>query len=281
MTLLKKNLMSPTPHTDPSKVRDASGLPRGMDALAYEIARVERRLIAREIGIHNRMQDIRQVARSALRPRRSMVPWAGALLMLWPFLPRFLRPRLSPASTITIAGMAAPAMKRLLTSHPAGPVTVAHLDLSRYMGQWYEVASFTHRRERGGLGVPATHLALAYQPDGSTWVDIRRQVPVSQGRMRDAQGVARVVPGSGGGRMKVSFLASWMRWWPGAWEDHWVLHVDADYTEALVGDPGRRELRVLSRDSVMEPARLHAMLDRAEAQGYDLSRMHAPTPAVI
>jgi len=273
MNHLMKKPMSPAPHTE-SIPSEASGLPRGMDALAYEIARVERRLIAREIGIQNRWQDVRQGARSAIRPRRSMVPWAGVLLMLWPLLPRFLRPRLSPASTITVLGMAAPVVKRLLTNRPAGPATVPHLDLPRYMGQWHEVARFSCRRESAGLSLATTHLALTREPDGTPGVMVRRQVPSRSGRVHESSGAMRVVPGSGGARLKVSFLASWTRWWPGAWDDHWVMHVDADCTEALVGEPGRRHLRFMSRNVVMDPSRIEALLALARAQGYDIDGMH-------
>ena len=206
-----------------------------------------------------------------------MVPWAGVLLMLWPLLPRFLRPRLSPASTITMLGMAAPVVKRLLTNRPAGPATVPHLDLPRYMGQWHEVARFSCRRESAGLSLATTHLALTREPDGTPGVMVRRQVPSRSGRVHESSGAMRVVPGSGGARLKVSFLASWTRWWPGAWDDHWVMHVDADCTEALVGEPGRRHLHVMSRNAVMDPSRLEALLALARAQGYNTGAMHTTT----
>jgi apolipoprotein D and lipocalin family protein len=274
---LKKNAMSPTPHTDSAHSPKASGLPHGMDALAYEIARVERRLIAREVSIQHRLQDIQHGARAAIRPRKSMVPWAGVLLMLWPLLPRFLRPRLSPASTITVFGMAAPAMKRLMTNHPAGPATVPDLDIARYMGRWQEVVCLSCQAAPQGVGPSTVHFELSAQPDGTPWVTVLQHALSPSGRMRESRGVMRVVPGSGGARMKQSFLASWMRWWPGAWDDHWVLHVDQDYTEALVGDAGRRQLRVLSRDGLMDLTRLAALMDLAQGLGYDTQKMNSAT----
>ena len=276
MKPLMKNPMSPTPQTDTS-TSQASGLPRGMDALAHEIARVERRLIAREIGIQNRLQYIREGARSALRPRRSMVPWAGLLVVLWPLLPRFLRPRLSPASAITVFGMAAPMVKRLLTNHPAGPATVPDLDLTRYMGRWHEVACLSHGHEPSGAGLPSTLLTPGPAPrgDGTTWIDVRRQSMSASGRLRETRGVARVVPGSGNARLKMSFLPAWARWWPGAWDDHWVLHVNADYTEAVVGEPGRRHITVISRDGVIAPERLEGVMDLLRSQGYDVDFMRS------
>lgn len=273
MKPLMKTDMSPKPHTDSSQAQPASGLPSGMDALAHEIARVERRLVARELGLQQRVEAIRHTARSAMRPRRSMVPWAGALMVLWPLLPRFLRPRLSPASAITVFSMGLPTVKRLLTSHPAGPATVPDLDLARYMGQWNEVACLSHRHAAPDLGQATTHFAMVNAVGDEPSITVRHHVPAPGGRMRESRGVARIVPGSGAARWKESFLPSWARWWPGAWDDHWVLHVDADYTEAVVGDAGRRRLRVLSRYPAMEPARLQALLDLAQAQGYDVARM--------
>jgi apolipoprotein D and lipocalin family protein len=251
-----------------------------MDALAHEIARVERRLIAREIGMQQRANAIRSSARSLLRPRRSMVPWGGVLLMLWPLLPRFLRPRLSPASAITAYGLGAPVVKRLLTNHPAGPATVPHLDVPRYMGLWQEVASLSYRPTAPADGPSFVHFASAPRREGAPSISVLRQSHGPDGRIRESRGVARVVPHTGGARLKLSVLPAWMRWWPGAWDDHWVLHVNADYTEALVGDPGRRRLQVLSRQSSMEPERLQALLSLAQAQGYALSQMQG-YPATV
>lgn len=244
-----------------------------MDALAYEIARVERRLIARELGMQQRLQAIRQGARSALRPRRSMLPWGSMLLMLWPLLPRFMRPRLSPASAITAYGLAAPAVKRLLTSHPAGPITVPHLDLPRYMGLWHEVANLARHSRPVPPDPSFIHFAPTPRGERLPWISVLHQVHGSDGRVRESRGVARVVPHSGGARLKLSLLPAWMRWWPGAWDDHWVLHVNDDYTEALVGDAGRLHLRVLSRQGSIEPERWEFLLNLARTQGYDVDRM--------
>ena len=262
--------------TDPSTDVPASAtgkLPRGMDSLAHEIARVERRLIARELGMQHRLDAIRQGARSALRPRRSMVPWGSVLLMLWPLLPRFLRPRLSPASAITAFSLGRPVVKRLLTNHPAGPATVPHLDLPRYMGLWHEVVSLSYHAEPPDGNASFIHFSPAPRREGAPWLSVLHQTPRPSGRVRESRGVARVVPHSGGARLKLSLLPAWTRWWPGAWDDHWVLHVNADYTEALVGDPGRRRLWVLSRQSGVEPERLEFLLDLARTQGYDIHRM--------
>lgn len=257
----------------PASAPTPGKLPKGMDSLALEIARVERRLIARELGMQQRLDALQQGARSALRPRRSMVPWGGLLVMLWPLLPRFLRPRLSPTSAITAFSLGAPVVKRLLTNHPAGPITVPHLDLPRYMGLWHEVADLSRRPQPSDRRPSFIHFAPTPRGDRLPWISVLHQAHEPGGRVRESRGVARVVPHSGGARLKLSLLPAWMHWWPGAWDDHWVLHVNDDYTEALVGDPGRLRLRVLSRQGAMEPERLAFLLDLARTQGYDIHRM--------
>ncbi len=257
----------------PASAPSPGALPKGMDALAYEIARVERRLIARELGMQQRLDAIRQGARSALRPRRSLVPWGSVLLMLWPLLPRFMRPRLSPASVVTAYSLGAPAVKRLLTRHAAGPITVPHLDLPRYMGLWHEVVSLSSRTRPLHRSPSFVHFAPKPRGERLPWMSVLHQVHEPDGRVSESRGVARVVPQSGGARLKLCLLPAWMSWWPGAWDDHWVLHVNEDYTEALVGDPGRLHLQVLSRQGAIEPERLEFLLDLAKAQGYEVERM--------
>jgi len=82
----------------------------------------------------------------------------------------------------------------------------------------------------------------------------------------DATGKATVVEGFGNSRLKVSFF------WPFK-ADYWVLGLDADYRWAVVGNPNRKYLWVLSRTPQLPPALLEAALASATAQGFDLSQL--------
>ena len=55
--------------------------------------------------------------------------------------------------------------------------------------------------------------------------------------------------------------------------DYWVLGLDADYRWAVVGNPNRKYLWVLSRTPQLPPALLDAALASATAQGFDLSQL--------
>jgi apolipoprotein D and lipocalin family protein len=70
------------------------------------------------------------------------------------------------------------------------------------------------------------------------------------------------VEGSGNAKLRVSFF------WP-FYGDYWVLALDDDYRQVLVGAPNRKHAWELSRTPQMDEAALQALLDRAAALGFD------------
>jgi apolipoprotein D and lipocalin family protein len=55
------------------------------------------------------------------------------------------------------------------------------------------------------------------------------------------------------------------------WADYWVLALDDDYQWALVGQPGRKYLWILSREPSMDRATFEALKKTATDMGYDLT----------
>jgi apolipoprotein D and lipocalin family protein len=55
--------------------------------------------------------------------------------------------------------------------------------------------------------------------------------------------------------------------------DYWVIGLDADYRWAVVGNPNRNYLWVLSRTPQLPKELLDAALKAAVAQGYDLAQL--------
>jgi apolipoprotein D and lipocalin family protein len=64
--------------------------------------------------------------------------------------------------------------------------------------------------------------------------------------------------------------------WP-VYGDYWVLGLSPDYEWALVGDPRRNYLWVLSRTPVMAQGHYAAALAIARREGFDTTRLR-PTP---
>lgn len=153
---------------------------------------------------------------------------------------------------------------------PDAPRTVPAVDLARYAGLWHEVARFPNRFQDGS-GVSCADVTAAYapRPDGRLDVVNRcRNAAAADGAERVAAGRAYAVEGSGGARLRVSFF------WP-FYGDYWVLGLAPDYRWAVVGDPRREYLWVLSRTPAMAPADYAAALDIARREGFDTARLRA------
>ncbi len=141
--------------------------------------------------------------------------------------------------------------------------TVAHVDLARYVGTWYEIASFPQSFQRGCVATTATYTIRA---DGDIDVLNRCRKDALDGKEKSALGRARVVDGATNAKLEVSFFRPF-------WGDYWIVDLGADYDYAVVGHPGRDYLWILSRVPTMPEATYEGILARLKAQGYDTSRL--------
>lgn len=142
------------------------------------------------------------------------------------------------------------------------PVTsMASVDLVRYGGKWFEIASFPMFFQRNCIADTTAEYALA----AGGGITVHNRCRTKSG-FDEATGKATVVEGSGNSRLEVSFF------WPFK-ADYWILGLDPDYRWAVVGNPNRRYLWVLSRTPQLPPALLEAALASAVAQGFDLSQL--------
>jgi len=145
---------------------------------------------------------------------------------------------------------------------------VPYVDPSRYIGKWYEIARYPTffqagcasstadytLRDDGNIGVFNTCLAA----DGSTVSTI--------------DGVAEVLDPSTNAKLLVDFPNVPI---PGS---YWIIDLDAAYEYAVVGDPYRFTLFILSRTPTLDKTTLDAILARLPDKGYDPARLVYDTP---
>jgi apolipoprotein D and lipocalin family protein len=163
-----------------------------------------------------------------------------------------------------LAGMAAQDTIRV----PVRPV--ASVDLSRYAGLWHEVARFPNRFQRECAG-PATaeYTLLA---DGQ--IRVVNSCPQDDGTVKRAEGRAKLARADGPPSvLKVRFAPRILSFLPFVWGDYWILDLTDDYSAALVGDPGREYLWILSRTPRLDPATYDRLVGTARAQGFDAGRL--------
>ena len=134
--------------------------------------------------------------------------------------------------------------------------TVASVDLARYAGRWYELASLPNRFQAQCVA----DTQAQYRAVGDD-ISVTNRCRRADGSVDAVTGVAKVVAGSANAKLRVSFFRPF-------YGDYWVLALGPDYRWALVGEPGRQYGWVLSRTPQMVPADLEAALARAETLGY-------------
>ncbi len=162
------------------------------------------------------------------------------------------------AATAAVARLRPPVGNRAVPQ-PAKPV-----DLGRYAGVWYEIGRYENSFERGCEAVSAEY---RLGDDGLVQVvNACRQGGVD-GPIRVARGRAKVVPGSGGAKLKVSFFG------PFFIGDYWVLDHGEAYDWSIVGEPSGRYLWLLTRSAEPTPAMRALIQARVRELGYDSDRI--------
>lgn len=142
--------------------------------------------------------------------------------------------------------------------------TVKTLDLTRYLGKWYEIARFDHRFERGLVGVTAEYSLL---PDGRIRVVNSGYKGSLTGEYTVAEGKTKRPDPSRPGQLKVSFFL----WFYGEYN---VLELDQEnYSYALIGSRSDTYLWILSRTPQISGETRKLLLEKARQRGYDTSRL--------
>lgn len=140
------------------------------------------------------------------------------------------------------------------------------VDLQRYQGTWYEQARKPMYFQRHCLASEAN-----YQLDDSGVVAVRNRCVTDDGTWQEVQGTAQQ-QSERTDQLWVRFDNWFSNLFPKLTRSHyWVLYLDDDYSQVLVGEPTRKYLWLMSREqNLPEPARA-ALLKRAQTLGYDVS----------
>jgi apolipoprotein D and lipocalin family protein len=152
-------------------------------------------------------------------------------------------------------------------SNPVQPVD--SVDLDRYVGRWHEIARYPNRFQRQCTG----DVTAMYERREDGRIRVVNRCRTADDGTDEAEGVARVVEGSGNARLKVRFAPSWLGFLPFVWGDYWVIGLAEDYRWAVVGTPDRKYLWILARDAAMPEDDWNAALETARENGFDAGRL--------
>lgn len=169
------------------------------------------------------------------------------------------------ASTLVLVGCvktSTPPAGAATVHAPAPPKpTIESVDLTRYMGTWYEIAAYPNRFERNCRCTFAD-----YTLDEKRVRVTNSCIRGNSQRPSTVKGKAFPVPGSNNTKLRVQFF------WPFR-GDYWILYLDPDYQYTLVGSPDHEYLWILARTRSLGEPELLKLKGVAKDLGYDPDKL--------
>ncbi len=141
--------------------------------------------------------------------------------------------------------------------------TVTYVDLNKYSGKWYEIASYPQRFQKG---CHCTTAEYTFSAKGYVIVENRCNRDSVNGKLSYIKGKAFVENNSGNAKLKVQFF------WPFKGK-YWIIDLASDYSYAVVSHPNKKYLWILSRTSKMDDAVYQQIISRLKSKGFDLSKI--------
>lgn len=171
-------------------------------------------------------------------------------------------PSLLKTSSLLVLGLAIGGCSQSRTKRLNLPplTAVPSVDLQRYAGTWYEIASYPNRFQEGCTGTTATYSLNA---DGTIKVLNQCRKDTLDGPEMVAEGRARTPNPTRPAELEVSFFGPF-------WGDYWVIQLDPDYRYAVVGQPDRDYLWILSRTPTMPAEQYTQILSSLSDQSYPI-----------
>lgn len=142
--------------------------------------------------------------------------------------------------------------------------TVSQLDVSRFMGKWYEIARYDQYFERGMTQVTATY---TLQLNGKIKVI---NAGYKNGKFKQITGKAYQPDPSDPGKLKVSFFL----WF---YSDYYIMELDPDYQYVVIGSSSRKYLWIMSRQKTLPDGIRNKLLLNLKERGYDTEKLVAVT----
>lgn len=141
--------------------------------------------------------------------------------------------------------------------------TVTYVDLKKYAGKWYEIASIPQRFQKGCTSTTAT-----YTLTDKDYVQVENSCNKDSvdGKESSVKGKAFVEANSGNAKLKVQFF------WPFTGK-YWIIDLADDYSYAVVGHPNRKHLWILSRTAKMDENIYQQIIARIKEKGFDLNKI--------
>ena len=144
------------------------------------------------------------------------------------------------------------------------PITpVANVELPRYMGDWYVIASIPTRQERDAVNSVESY---ALQPDGSIQTTFRFRRDSANGEAKTMHATGYVRPNTSNAVWGMQFI------WP-IKAEYIIAWLDPQYRSVIVARNKRDYVWIMSRTPALPEGQYDLLVSRVAAMGYDTSKL--------
>jgi apolipoprotein D and lipocalin family protein len=163
-----------------------------------------------------------------------------------------------------IAGALSAALIAGCSSNVLSPIqTVDHVDLPRFMGDWYVIASIPTFLERDAYNAVESYRLL---DDGRIATTFSFNDGGFDGRRRTFTPTGFIFDSTSNAVWGMRFI------WP-IKADYRIVYVDADYRQTIIGRKKRDFVWIMARAPQIPAQDMQALVDMIAAQGYDTSKL--------
>jgi apolipoprotein D and lipocalin family protein len=143
------------------------------------------------------------------------------------------------------------------------PTVTDTIDLQKYAGKWFEIASYPMSFQKDCYCVTADYTLT---DKGYVKVFNSCRKGSVNGKVKSINGKAFPVNGTNNVKLKVQFF------WPFK-ADYWVIDKADDYSWAVVSGPSRKYLWILCRTPEMQKKTWQYITDKLVKNGFDLGKL--------
>lgn len=140
---------------------------------------------------------------------------------------------------------------------------VPHVDLPRFMGDWYVIASIPSYLERDAYDAVESY---ALKSDGRIQTTFRYRKGSFDAALKTMRPVGTVVPDTGNAVWGMQFI------WP-IKAEYVVSYLSPDYRETIIARSKRDYAWIMARTPQIPEADYAADVERLKAMGYDTARL--------
>ena len=144
-------------------------------------------------------------------------------------------------------------------------ITVPSVDLDRYTGEWYEIARYPNHSEKEC----ESDVTAVYSMRDDGRLQVVNSCRKASGVLTESSGYAKIVDKKTNAKLKVTSFG-----------DYWIVDLDSEYRFAVVSEPKRKYLWILSRTPHMDPVQYDQVIARIRRLGFDPDRLIRTTQSV-